>query len=124
MEAQIRLENTALRRGLEGLDVSSASSDGTVLARGAEDVNSVNSFQIDELYQGNRGNSDMQFLPEQQRNNQLDVMSQGPRFSMHSSPIGNKGGKHIKKPTKQKEPSATGRMTTRKLSRNADLNQE
>jgi hypothetical protein len=54
---------------MEGLGVDSASSNGTVLQRDGEDVNSVNSFQIDERYRGNNANSDMQFLPEPQRNN-------------------------------------------------------
>ena len=35
---------------MEGLGVDSASSNGTVLDRAGEDVNSVNSFQIDQRY--------------------------------------------------------------------------
>ena len=40
---------------MEGLDVDSIGSNGTVLARGNDDAGSVNSFQIDEHYQGSNG---------------------------------------------------------------------
>ena len=126
VEEQIRLENTALRREMEVLGVDS-SSNGTILERGEDGMSvsaSVQSFQIDERHhgRGNGANSDLQFLPEQQRNNQLDIMSQGPmRLSNRSSPVGKEGRSKSKKPKPQEE---TGRMTTRKLSRNADLNKK
>ena len=105
---------------MEVLGVDSNSSNGTILERNDDAMSisaSVNSFQIDERYQGkgNGANSDLQFLPEPQRNNQLDVMSQGPmRTSNRSSPVGKQGRSKSKKLKPKEE---TDRMTTRKLSR-------
>ena len=122
VEAQMRAENARLREGLSQMDVASSNL-GTELNRGDEEFNDVESFQIDQKYEGKR-NSDIAFLPGQMKNNMLELHNDGHNFSMRSSPVGKQGRKSNYKPKNKSKQEEFPRMTTRKLSKNADLKKE
>ena len=121
VEAEIRAENARLREGISQMDVASSGL-GTELNHGDE-FNDVDSFQIDMKYEGKR-NSEIPYLPGQMKNNMLELHGDGPNFSMKSSPVGKQGRKSGSKPKIKPKQEEFPRMTTRKLSKNADLKKE
>ena len=122
VEAEMRAENAALREGISQMDVASSGL-GTELHRAEEEFNDVESFQIDQKYMGQR-NSDIAYLPGQMKDNMLEMHDGVNNFSMRSSPVGKQGRKSGSKPKDKKKQEEFPRMTTRKLSKNADLKKE